>query len=219
MSDNWAVKRVLEIAEELRRKADGLGTHANELVDVAERLGPAKMILYSQRDPRWRDAVYAGNLTFAQAGCYVTCVAMIASLTGSDDTPPVVAGKLCNAGCFSGEFLSRPDRIPQAYPALAWDGALDWRSTAADLGRLQVELARGPMIIEVEFRAGGAAPPLDQHFVLIESFTSDGHDLHIVDPWDGSRTRLLERYALENWDLARAIYGARLLRPRSDSDA
>lgn len=201
---------ILNIAKRIREAARVLDGLAGELVQDLELA--SQMVLYSQRDPRWRDEVYAGNLTLGQAGCYVTCVAMIASLAGSDDTPPVTAGKLRRARCFSGTYLSRPDRIAQAYPALIWGGALDWRSAAADLERLQVELARGPVIVEVEFRPGGAAPPADQHFVVVESFTGDGADLHIADPWDGTRTRLLERYALDHWDLARAVYGVRLLR-------
>ena len=61
-----------------------------------EVVGPSLM-LYSQRDPRWRNEVYAGGLTFAAAGCYVTCVAMIASLAGYDDDPLEVARKLREA--------------------------------------------------------------------------------------------------------------------------
>jgi len=40
------------------------------------------MTAYSQKDPRWRNIVFAGGKTLGAAGCYVTCVAMIASLAG-----------------------------------------------------------------------------------------------------------------------------------------
>ncbi len=180
--------------------------HIEEVADA-----PVAMAAYSQRDPRWRDEVYAGGLTIGQAGCYVTCVAMVASCAGYVDTPPQVALKLREAGCFSGALLANPHFIPNAYPALAWAGALDWRNRPANLVRLRAELERGPAIVEVEFWPGGAVPPQDQHFVVAQSLTDNG-DLVIIDPWDGAEVRLLARYAQEHWDLARAVYGLRLLR-------
>lgn len=174
-----------------------------------EVVGPS-LVLYSQRDPHWRNSVYAGGLTFGQAGCYVTCVAMIASLAGYDDEPPEVARKLREAGIFSGALLARPEKIPEIYPRLHYGGALRWHKVAADMERFRKELAEGTTIIEVDFK-----PPtskFDQHFVVAERLTADGKDLMIVDPWDGARTKLLERYAKDNWNLARALYGMRLLR-------
>lgn len=167
---------------------------------------PGALTPYSQRDPRWRDKVYAGGLTFGKAGCYTVCVAMLAG-----EEPPIVAQKLQEANCYEGAHLSHPGRIPIAYPNLVWRGRLDWRSIPASLETLAVQLTNGAVIIETEFRPGGATPPTDQHFVIAESFTANRLDLNIIDPWDGTRTQLLARYALSHWDLARAIYGARLL--------
>ena len=180
-----------------------------QIIEELEDDAPA-MTLYSQRDPRWRNEVYAGGLTFGAAGCYVTCVSMLATLAGYEDTPPQTATKLRMADCFIGGMLLYPDRISQAYPLLGYDGTLNWRRLPADIIRLRREVEDSPVIIEVEFRPGGAIPPDDQHFVILESF--DGDDAIVVDPWDGTRTHLLQRYALANWDLARAIYGARLLK-------
>ena len=171
----------------------------------------ASLTLYSQRDPRWRDEVYAGGLTFSQAGCYVTCVAMIASLAGYTDDPPEVARKLREAGIFSGALLARPDKIPEIYPYLCYDGTVRWHKVAADMKRFGEELEKGPVIIEVDFKPPTAK--FDQHFVVAEQFTTTGKDLVICDPWDGTRTKLLERYAKDDWDLARALYGMRLLHP------
>jgi len=172
-------------------------------------LGPS-LTLYSQRDPRWRNKIYAGDLNFAAAGCYVTAVAMILSLAGYNDDPPTVAAKLRKAGCFSGALLTRPDRIPQAYPLMRYDGAALWHKVAADLEEFEIELSKGPVIIEVDF-----IPPtakFNQHFVVAEYLTPDGKDLMIADPWDGTRTQLLQRYAQDHWSLERALYGMRLLR-------
>jgi len=177
-----------------------------EIIAHLEQSLPGNLTLYSQRDPRWRNMVYAGNQTFGKAGCYTVCVAMLA---GED--PPTVAQKLQKAQCYNGAELNHPGRIPIAYPNLTWRGKLNWRAGPANLKILAERLNYGPTIIETEFRPGGAAPPEDQHFVIAESFTPNKQDLCIIDPWDGTRTQLLARYALSHWNLARAIYGARLL--------
>ena len=147
--------------------------------------------------------MYGGGRTFGQTGCLVTCVAM---LTG--DEPPDCAQKLTDAGVMEGAYLSRPELVTDAYPDLSYGGTVNWRNTPADLGRLGQWLETGPVVIETEFAPGGATPPEDQHFVV--ALELDGGDLIIADPWTGERVRLLERYALSNWDLARAIYGVRL---------
>ena len=70
----------------------------------------------------------------------------------------------------------------------------------------------GPIIIEVDAHPGGTPPPADAHFVVAIGYTDDKSDLWIADPLDGSETLLLRRYARDHWDLARAVYGVRLLR-------
>jgi len=172
-------------------------------------LGPS-LTLYSQRDPRWRDLVYAGGMIFGKAGCYVTAVAMILSLAGYEDDPPTVAAKLREAGCFSGALLTQPEKIPTAYPLMRYDGTVQWHSVAADMERFRAEIEKCPCIIEADF-----VPPtaeFNQHFVLCLGWADDGKDLLIADPWDGTRTKLLERYAQDHWSLERALYGMRLLR-------
>jgi len=172
---------------------------------------------YSQRDPAWRNAVFAGGLTFARAGCYVTALAMKASTVGSQLTPPQIAQLLRSARIFSGAQLIHPERVPAVIPALVWQGRTDWRARPADLATLDHMLAHwGPQIIETEFRPGGDRPPADQHFVLALAFTFGRGDLIIIDPWDGAQTHLLERYALDSWDLARAIFGVRAFSPAHD---
>jgi hypothetical protein len=151
-----------------------------------------ELALFSQRDPEWRDTIYGGGMTLGVAGCLVTCIAM---LTG--DTPPVCATKLADAGVLEGAYVSRPAKIIDAYPDLTYGGTVHWRNTAADLDSLAAWLENGPVVIETEFAPGGAAPPLDQHFVV--ALELDGDDLIIADPWTGEIARLLERYAKEDW--------------------
>jgi len=176
---------------------------------------PPRVIAYSQRDPRWAGQVYAGNTTFAQAGCLVTCVAMIASLAYADaPQPPDVARALRDAGAFGGALLSYPARIPKALARLEWGGVAHWRERPADLDALASEIAAfGATIAEVKWNPNGAMPQSgNQHFIIVEGL--DAADAQIVDPWDGERKALSEsRYRLPGWTVARTLYGMRMVRP------
>jgi hypothetical protein len=189
----------------------------NADIDITRTRTRADLTAYSQRDPRWKDEEYMPGATFGRYGCLVCCVAMVASTAGYTLTPPEVAEKLRQTDAFEGPLLQDPREIPKALPKLEYNGTVHWRDRAADIGILKRELRRGPVIVEVEFIPGGPAPPTDQHFVVAEHLVSNGtQDLLIADPWDGACTRLLERYALDHWDLARAIYGLRLLQVKED---
>lgn len=184
-------------------------------VPVAE----PQIVTYSQRDPLWRDLPYAASETFGSAGCYTVCVTMIYSLTGSLDEPPVVAEAMKRAGCYNGDYLAYPWKIPEACPGLRYDGPMDvtvdgllrWHDCRADMERVYDELAEGPVIMEVDFVPGGE---FNQHYVIAETFNEETGDLQIIDPWDGTRKQLLAAYspAFGGWSLSRAIYGLRLLR-------
>jgi len=209
---------------ELFRAARAALGQASDLLDkglgevMEQEPQPAMLTLYSMRDPRWRDLEYAGGVTFATAGCYVVAVAVVLSLAGYTDDPPEVARKLRDAGCFGGANLSRLSYIVDAYPLMRYDGPIDaskdgplrWHDCPADLERLRIELEQGPVIIEADFVT--VTPAFNQHFCVALGFTDTGDDIWIADPWDGSETLLLERYAQDHWDLARAVYGVRLLR-------
>ncbi len=192
------------------RQRELIDLQREEMIELIELLSTPEMTIYSQRDPRWRDVVFAGGMTLGQAGCYVTCVAMVASLAGYTDSPPIVAEHLREVEAFEGAELAHPERISDAYPRLEWRGRVDWRDVPADMGEVLDQLNVGPVITEVDFVP--RTSKLDQHFVVAEQLTPTHDDLCIVDPWDGASTRLLERYALNHWNLARSIYGLRLLR-------
>jgi hypothetical protein len=183
---------------------------------IAPVVGPGYGITpYSQNDPRWKHEVYAGGTTFGTAGCYVTCVAMIASLTGSLDTPPIIADALFRANCFVGNLLIWPENIPQACPGLTYHGTEMWHDRPADLDAVWAELRLGPTILEVDFRP--TTREFNQHFVIGLWHDEGTDDIAIIDPWDGARVGLLERYelvwyALGTDDLKSAICGMRLLR-------
>jgi len=173
---------------------------------------------YSQNNPRWARQRYAAKLTFAQAGCYVCCVAMLNTLTGSKDTPPQVAAKMREAGCFNGEMLSKPQNIPLAYPMLEWPvGAYRNRSNSVitDLEWAMIQskiLMDGAFILKVDYKPDNGV--FNMHFVLAIELHGDD-DLVILDPIDGQRSTLLERYGTpQRWTIQQAIFGYRGLRVR-----
>lgn len=194
---------------------EGTITSLESAGDRAPTSGP--MTPYSQRDPRWRSVEYAPGFSIGRWGCYLCCVAMLASAAGYEDTPPEVAAKLRAANVFEGGELLRVALISQAYPKLEYTGRYDWLNTPADMIRVRRELEKGPAIVEVDFRPSTSA--VETHFVLAWDFTEDGKDLYISDPWDGSDTLLMERYAEDDWTLSRAILGLRLIRVREEDNA
>ena len=176
---------------------------------------PAEMVRYSQNDSRWARVVYAGGATFAESGCLVVVATMVASQVYPELLPPAMAVGLNQQGAFDGVLLSRPARIPLAFPLLRWDGYVHWRSTAADLARLAEEIVQGgPTIVELVWSPLDPRPPQEgnQHFAVAVAVV--GKDVAIVDPFDGQDKLVsLSRYAQPaGWSAARAIYGMRLLR-------
>lgn len=169
---------------------------------------------YSQRDPLWRNDVFAGGLRFETDGCYVCAYADIVALAGHDDLPKEVACKLRYSGCFNGANLSYPQHIPPSYGNLRYDGTHQWHHGPANMDLIWRELDKGPVIAEVDFQWKSQVQ--NQHFVVLVRPTDDKGDIWIHDPWDGSYVRLMQKYAAEHWDLSRTIYGLRLLRVDSN---
>jgi hypothetical protein len=183
-------------------------------VERLEGKAPPLLGNYSQRDPIWRNEIFAGNLRFETDGCYVCAVADIVAMAGYSSPPDRVADALGVANCFNGANLSYPERIPNAYSNLRYDGTLQWHLGPANMTRIWDELEKGPVIAEVDFQ--WKTQVQNQHFVVLVEPTEDKSDIWIHDPWCGARVRLLQMYAGEHWDLARAIYGLRLLRVRDN---
>lgn len=184
-----------------------------------------------QRDPRWADELYhqaGGTLTFAQAGCLVTCLCWLAQYAGYADLPPAFAQRLAQAGAFTGDLLTSPSRVSAAYGRLLWrydrwvagqeTSLVDWRRRPADLMLLQWVLARQPVIAEVDFQPETAG--VEQHFVVIVEYqpgapeTPALDDCLIMDPWTGAYQRLTARYWTPAWSgaasrVARILTGLR----------
>ncbi|MCK4958399.1 MAG: C39 family peptidase [Planctomycetes bacterium] len=196
------------------RQLDSLITEMLDLV-THDTLSPT-VIPYSQNDPRWAKQRYAADLTFARAGCYVTCVAMLNTLTGSKLTPPQVAVKMREVGCFNGEMLSNPHLIPLALPDLKWPAGAYWNRSGSTLTDLEWDMVKSSvladraLILKVDYKPDNDL--FNMHFILAIGLHGDD-DLIILDPIDGQRSTLLERYGdAQGWTARQAIFGYRGLR-------
>ena len=179
---------------------------------------------YSQTDPRWADVEFWPGFTFRRYGCLACSYASIASqIYYSSAQPPTFVVKLRDVGAITAGMVSKPARIPEAYPALSWNGAVHWRDVPADMAFLQKELReQGPTVIELAYTP--TSPVVyknilgntiwNTHYLVLLEI--DGMDAVVIDPIDGQTKRLLEsRYYLPKWEFLgaqRVITGCRLLR-------
>ena len=180
---------------------------------------------YSQTDPQWANFEFSPGYTFARFGCLVCSYAMIASQMYYDSAKPLMfAAKLRDVGAISGGMVSNPSRIPEAYPALNWGGAMHWRDKPADMAFLTKELRDyGPTVIELAYNPN--LPVIyknitgkiiyNTHFVVLLALTGY-NDGTVIDPIDGETKQIIgSRYYLSKWATAgakRVITGCRLLR-------
>lgn len=206
---------LMNTAQTLEKIAIALGSGTSPAIGTFEIVFP---IAYSQNDPRWKNQVYAGDTTFASAGCYVACVSMLATWGGSIDTPPQTAAKMREAKCFNGNMLSNPQNIPDAYPSLEWPDGAYWNRTGDKVpGGTMMAIKdkitqQGPLILKVDYKPENYK--FNMHFVLATSLINND-DLEIIDPLDGKRVSLLSRYGKAcGWTIEQAIFGYRGLRVR-----
>ena len=159
----------------------------------------------SQRDPRWRDKTLgSSNTTLGKAGCVVTALAMYGTQVEPDLTPDVLNDRVKDLGGFTPDGRLYWKKGAEAIPGVTWVKYSVWRDKPADVGQVEAALAKGPVILQVDFTPATSA--LDSHFVLALRMGEDGADIYMIDPWTGKRGYLLEEYAKADWDLARAIY-------------
>lgn len=165
---------------------------------------PAPQI-FGQRDPRWGAIrLGASSYTMAGAGCAVTACAMVASVVEPELTPLELAEWLNSNGGFTSGGLLYWNKVAQYVNGLDFVQYHLWRDVAADLSLLKTTLQNGPQVVQVDFRPATSA--LDSHFVTAVSFTEDGTDLNIIDPWTATTGQLLKMYGKHGWTLGRAVY-------------
>lgn len=197
----------------IRDAANRISYAADEIETISRGIAgrtSAFPVIPCQRNPQYRNEVFAGGLRFETDGCYVCSFAYKVLEAGYDDDPPEVARKLREAGCFNGAYFSHPERVHLAYPRITFEAAPQWHNAPADINLVYAELRNGPVIAEVDFV--WKTQVFNQHFVVLLAEDDTGSDVWIADPWDGSLVKLLMKYADEYWDLKRTLYGLRIFR-------
>lgn len=122
----------------------------------------------SQRDARWSNTkLGTGSLTIGQAGCTITCVAMLAGTT-----PDVVNSKLKAVGGYANTNLIIWQKIHEAIPHLSW---LDRGYTYENTKVADAIKSYGACLVEVN----GAPIGGTKHWVLYIG------NKELIDPWDG----------------------------------
>lgn len=204
----WAVASLMQVADRLKALIQ------NSLTVPA----------YDQHDPRWagdRLGPDRGGGTLGGAGCAVTCAAMLATSVGCPVTPGELNKWLSENGGFFREEggprnLLHWHKVAGFCPLLEWERAHRWRDRPADMEVVRLALEQGPTVAEVDFDYRDK--DVDQHFVVLVGFTGDD-EIEIVDPRDGVRVGLVERYYNPTWSapaggVARVLTGLRLLQAR-----
>lgn len=158
---------------------------------------PEKPPLFGQRWEAWGPRKYSkkSHYTFAQAGCLITCVAMLAKWAGYDTNPLDAAQQLDAVGGFSGPPYSGhmiAEKVPLVFPKLQWNrfgSRYDWPLTPADVGLLARLLEKHPVIVQVDFDPRDK--DVDSHFMLAYKYvpasgtTGPVDELYVADPWTG----------------------------------
>jgi ABC-type bacteriocin/lantibiotic exporter with double-glycine peptidase domain len=158
------------------------------------------IVAYSQRNEKWRNHLMI-NRTVGSVGCAITCCAMLATQFDKNVTPASLNSFLRNNSGYTNDNCIYWAKLSEFVPQIKFRNYYTWRNSKADINLVLSELKNQPVLLQVDFYPGGY---LNSHFVLATHHEND--DIAIIDPWDGSRTKLLQRYAVNGWSLERAIY-------------
>jgi hypothetical protein len=142
-----------------------------------------------QRDPEYADQRFSNqsNYTFYQAGCYVCALTSLIRWLGYTISIHNVTRDLNDRNAFTGPKLLRPSVLTEVYPQLGDFQRYDWINVPADLELLRHALRRGPVVVQVDFKA---AFGVQAHFVTAYEYQPDPQSaqndrLLCMCPWDG----------------------------------
>lgn len=199
---NTYMKITGEAQNILVTQSDNTTVVVNDVVSVEylEESATGQIVAYSQRDDRWKNDIMV-TATIGGQGCAITACAMLGSQYNTLITPKSFNAFLKNNNGYTPDNCVYWAKLGEIVPELKFTDYYKWQDIKANLPLVLEELAKHPVILQVDFRPGGE---LDTHFVL--ALSSDGKDVDIIDPWDGAKTKLLQRYAKDDWDLERAVY-------------
>jgi len=171
------------------------------------------VVAYAQQDSRWKNERMGGVAqTVGGYGCAMICALMVYTQIDNQLKPHDFNAMLsANGGynlIYGNEAHLAWERLPQIYPRFKWEGRKDWSRLldSSELGNIFAMIDEAPLVLWVDFKplVGG----MQSHFVLAVGHTAD--DIDIIDPWEGVRAHLMERYGrAANDTLRRAIWGYR----------
>jgi hypothetical protein len=100
----------------------------------------------------------------------------------------MIAQALDERNAFDGPELMRPEVLVDVYPRLGAYRRYDWVNVPADLNVVRKALARGPLVVQVDFQA---AFGVQAHFVVAYAYHPDPLDgqndrLLCMCPWEGA---------------------------------
>jgi hypothetical protein len=191
---------------------EGMGVYACTPLPANGALKP--VIGYAQQDVRWKaDRMGGTPQTVGGYGCAMVCACMIYTQVDQGMTPDVFNDILSSEGgyniIYGAEAHLAWERLPSILSRFQWLGRKSWYRLldSQELADVKAMIREAPLPLWVDFRP--ATSKLDSHFVLAVDY--DESDVEIIDPWEGVRSGLLQRYGNAGDTLHKAIWGYRRL--------
>lgn len=192
---------------------NGVHYECTPAVEHGGQLSP--VIAYAQQDARWKADMMGGvPQTIGGYGCAMVCACMVYTQVDQRMTPGAFNELLTDRSgyniIYGKEAHLAWDRLPDILPRLRWLGRKTWTRLLDDgeLASVMAMIDESPLVLWVDFKP--ALSGMQSHFVLAVGHSED--DIDIIDPWEGVRARLLERYGRYiGATLKRAIWGYRRL--------
>lgn len=144
---------------------------------------------YSQNDSQWRFKTLGSKGTIGDYGCLLTCVAMVCTYFGHEETPSTLNDKLKNNGGFANGNLFVWGAITNIYRDIMYQGQVQTPDalTLAQMQKIKDTLDKGyPVIMQID--TVPATTSFDEHWILAIGY--DGDDFIVQDPWDGATKRI-----------------------------
>lgn len=144
---------------------------------------------YSQNDPAWRYKTLGNRGTIGDYGCLLTCVAMVVTYFGHEETPATLDDHLIQSNGFANGNLFVWGAIPNIYKDIAYQGQTQTPDALSQgqMQKIKDALDKGfPVILQIDTVPATAA--FDEHWILAIGY--DGDDFIVQDPWDGATKRI-----------------------------
>jgi len=173
------------------------------------------IIAFAQQDVRWKDDRMGGvNQTIGGYGCAMVTACMVYTQADQDMTPKMFNDILSDENGYNIIYGTQAhlawDRLPSIFSRFEWLGRKSWSRYLDDgeLANIFDMIDEAPLPLWVDFHPEQSG--MQSHFVLGVDHSID--DIEIIDPWEGVRAGLMERYGRNTAPtLKRAIWGYRRL--------